>query len=191
MTVSTALHGRGPLWYRGLCARGVESHDTTLPGRTFSTLPRYAPSNVESVLTKRLFAEDGSVTTFVALHPDTKELLGYVEVKEHAGPFPEGYQSTAPEVQLPESPPEIHHLFTKVPRDGGNGKGVGSTLIQRVLAEERWASVGILVGCFERNRRAQAFYQKWGWRQVGKVEVEVGEGDKEIAHLLWLKGTHT
>ncbi|KZT55472.1 hypothetical protein CALCODRAFT_510087 [Calocera cornea HHB12733] len=165
----------------------LDSLDSTIPGKTFSDLPEYALPQVEPVLRARLLPEDGSVTTFVALHPATDELLGYIDVKHRGGPLPQGYRSTGT-VQLPDGVPEIDHLFTKVPREGGSGKGVGSALIQRVLAEESWTSAGIRLSCFEKNERALGFYRKWRWEQVGKIGLGVGE-DGETALVLWLKGT--
>ncbi|KZO97096.1 acyl-CoA N-acyltransferase [Calocera viscosa TUFC12733] len=167
----------------------LESIDTTVPGKTFSDQPGYTLEKVEAALSKRLLPEDGSVTTFVAVHPGTGELLGYVNVKEHGGPVLGGdYESTS-DVQTPEDPPEMDHLFTKVPKEGGSGKGVGSALLKRVLQEEKWAKRGIRVICFERNERALSFYRKWGFEQVGKLHNAGDWEDKETALVLWLKAT--
>jgi len=167
----------------------LDSLDTSVPGFTFSNKPGYELPEIEAHLRKRLLPEDDSETTFVALHPETGELVGYVNVKR-GKPLDSGCQM-ATDVRLPDEPPELDHLFTKVPKEGGSGKGVGSALMKRVLEEKRWTKEGIRLLCFEKNLRALEFYRRWGFVQVGRREgFDLGSGgDTETALILWLKAS--
>ncbi len=56
------------------------------------------------------------------------------------------------------------------------GRGVGAALIRACLDEARQADYGaVWLGVWERNARAQAFYRKWGFRDVGGKTFTVGE----------------
>jgi ribosomal protein S18 acetylase RimI-like enzyme len=55
------------------------------------------------------------------------------------------------------------------------GRGVGQALMQRCLDEARRAGRQTMwLGVWERNPRAQAFYRKWGFRQVGEQIFMLG-----------------
>ena len=56
------------------------------------------------------------------------------------------------------------------------GRGVGAALMQACLDEARQAHYGaVWLGVWERNDRAQAFYRKWGFRDVGAKTFTVGQ----------------
>lgn len=55
------------------------------------------------------------------------------------------------------------------------GRGVGHALMQRCLEEARAMGFQtIWLGVWEHNRRAQAFYRKWNFREVGEHIFQLG-----------------
>jgi ribosomal protein S18 acetylase RimI-like enzyme len=55
------------------------------------------------------------------------------------------------------------------------GRGVGRALMQRCMDEARRAGYSTMwLGVWERNRRAQAFYRKCGFRPVGERIFQLG-----------------
>jgi GNAT superfamily N-acetyltransferase len=55
------------------------------------------------------------------------------------------------------------------------GRGVGQALMQRCIEEARALGFQtIWLGVWERNRRAQAFYRKWDFREVGEHIFQLG-----------------
>jgi ribosomal protein S18 acetylase RimI-like enzyme len=55
------------------------------------------------------------------------------------------------------------------------GRGVGQALMQRCIEEARGLGFQtIWLGVWERNRRAQAFYRKWDFQEVGEHIFQLG-----------------
>lgn len=55
------------------------------------------------------------------------------------------------------------------------GRGVGQALMQRCLDEARARRFEIIwLGVWERNHRAQAFYRKWNFHEVGEHIFQLG-----------------
>ncbi|HEY0547169.1 MAG TPA: GNAT family N-acetyltransferase [Pyrinomonadaceae bacterium] len=55
------------------------------------------------------------------------------------------------------------------------GRGVGQALMQRCIDEARERGFQIIwLGVWERNRRAQAFYRKWNFCEVGEHIFQLG-----------------
>ena len=55
------------------------------------------------------------------------------------------------------------------------GRGVGEALMRACLDEAREAGCKtIWLGVWERNARAQAFYRKWGFQDVGEHPFQLG-----------------
>ena len=79
----------------------------------------------------------------------------------------------APSVTIAAVKPiEIVRLYA---RSAWIGHGVGAQLMRACLDTAR--SLGrdaIWLGVWERNRRAIAFYEKWGFRQIGSHPFHVG-----------------
>lgn len=55
------------------------------------------------------------------------------------------------------------------------GRGVGQALMQRCLNEAREMGFQTMwLGVWERNSRAQAFYRKWNFREIGEHIFQLG-----------------
>jgi len=55
------------------------------------------------------------------------------------------------------------------------GRGIGEALMRACLDDARKAGCNtIWLGVWERNARAQAFYRKWGFRDVGEHPFQLG-----------------
>ena len=69
-------------------------------------------------------------------------------------------------------PIELERIYVD---KNAHGRGVGAALMRACLAEARQAAFGaVWLGVWERNDRAQAFYRKWGFRDVGAKTFTVG-----------------
>lgn len=56
-----------------------------------------------------------------------------------------------------------------------HGRGVGPALMQRCLEEARGLGFQTMwLGVWERNHRAQAFYRKWNFQEVGEHIFQLG-----------------
>lgn len=56
------------------------------------------------------------------------------------------------------------------------GTGLGAALMRRVLeTAQAERCPAVVLGVWERNERAQAFYQRFGFREVGEVEFRLGQ----------------
>lgn len=112
--------------------------------------PEIQSAEVADPGSRFLIAEEGS------------ETVGYARLQ--AGPSP-------PEVGG-ATPIEIARLYS---RSAWIGRGVGGVLMRACLdTAERLGCDTIWLGVWERNRRAIAFYEKWGFRQVGTHEFLLG-----------------
>jgi GNAT superfamily N-acetyltransferase len=66
------------------------------------------------------------------------------------------------------------------------GRGLGSTLMEHCTRECRRRGHDVLwLGVWEQNRKAIAFYERWGFRRVGSEIFDVG-GDKQRDAILTL-----
>lgn len=103
---------------------------------------------------------DPAVTFF--LMEDEGKIIGYSLI--HGGQSHPAVASERP-VQLTRIYVDREHI----------GSGIGSRLIERSL-EEAAARVHDVVwlGVWERNQRAIAFYERWGFRQVGEMQFDFG-----------------
>ena len=79
----------------------------------------------------------------------------------------------APKAITGENPIELVRLY--VSRDH-IGSGVGAALMSECISEAlRRNHKTIWLGVWERNHRAQEFYRKWGFVEVGTHVFELGE----------------
>lgn len=78
-----------------------------------------------------------------------------------------------PEQVTGERPIELVRLY--VSRDS-LGTGVGATLMQACIDEaKRGGHQTLWLGVWEHNNRAQAFYRKWNFREVGTQAFQLGD----------------
>jgi len=79
----------------------------------------------------------------------------------------------APEQVTGERPIELVRLY--VSRDSV-GSGVGAALMQAYIDEvKRGGHQTLWLGVWEHNNRAQAFYRKWNFREVGTHLFQLGD----------------
>ncbi len=97
--------------------------------------------------------------------------------EDGAGDRPIGYarligESPVPGMTMPH-PLEISRLYL---RQSFMGKGYGSQLMQACVD---WAVEGgfqtLWLGVWEKNVRAQRFYEHWGFRRVGAMPFRLGK----------------
>lgn len=68
---------------------------------------------------------------------------------------------------------ELHQLYVL---GGWHGEGVGPALMDWALAAARGQGAGtLLLSVFVDNHRAQRFYTRYGFREVGRYEFRVGD----------------
>ncbi len=90
---------------------------------------------------------------------------------EHAGYAKLLLDSIEPEI-VAEKPMELNRLYSK---QEFLGKGVGKSLMERCLAEAKKHLCDTMwLGVWEFNPRAQAFYRKYGFYEVGKHIFQLG-----------------
>ena len=67
------------------------------------------------------------------------------------------------------------------------GTGLGSALMRRCLEIARAENcTAVVLGVWEHNERAKAFYQRFGFREIGEVEFKLGEDVQR--DLIYRKG---
>lgn len=72
-----------------------------------------------------------------------------------------------------DHPIEVHRFYTD---RHWHGKGVATVLMEACLAEARQRGHDVVwLGVWEHNPRAQAFYRKWGFEQVGTHVFLLGD----------------
>ncbi|KAH9891734.1 acyl-CoA N-acyltransferase [Cubamyces lactineus] len=143
----------------------IASHDTTLPGVTFSAEPFYAPDKVLERLRTRLFPPH-SLKTYVLEVAHTGEVVGYGNVKPRRDLDD---ASSASHEQCLEDQNEVDMFFVKA---GAGGRGYGTLLMEAIQKE--WAAHGELkLHVLKRNERAIRFYEKCGYRMVPGGEAVV------------------
>ena len=146
--------------------------------RTFSEsfAPQNAPENMSAYLAeafnpRRQAQELADPAGVFLLAEIDGELAGYAHM--HAGPPDiETYESAAT-AWLYARPIELVRIYAD---SAWIGKGVGPALMQACLDEARQRGCDLLwLGVWERNPRAQAFYQKWGFEKIGAHTFRLGD----------------
>ncbi len=134
------------------------------------------PDNMRSYL-----ADQFSVETITAelQDPQTKYLIAW-EWEDRIGYAKLQRGSTPPSVEGPESI-ELARLYVDPDR---LSRGVGSRLMQGCIELARQLGCKTLwLGVWERNLRAIAFYERWGFRKIGKQSCVVGD-DVQTDHVM-------
>lgn len=103
--------------------------------------------------------------TFLLAHMQA-ELVGYAKLRDNSAlGLPEGRD---PAGQL-----EIVALYVA---EDWIGTGLGAALMRASLAlAEQLHCTAVVLGVWEKNDRARAFYQRFGFREVGEHEFRMGQ----------------
>jgi GNAT superfamily N-acetyltransferase len=110
--------------------------------------------------TQRAELEDPDTTVFLAERDG--DAVGYVMLRERRAPSVVGLDDAL----------EIARLYA---RKRALGSGVGSALMQRALAEAAGRGKNaVWLGVWERNARAIAFYESWGFHRCGAQPFLLG-----------------
>lgn len=68
---------------------------------------------------------------------------------------------------------EIKRLYVL---DDWQGTGLGAALMRSILAlAEQLHCTAVVLGVWEKNTKARAFYQRFGFREIGQHEFRLGE----------------
>jgi diamine N-acetyltransferase len=120
----------------------------------------------------RLMLEVGRPEHRFYLAYEGKEPVGYLKLRY--GKIPEGLPAA--------SALEIARLYAV---KAYLGKGVGSLLMQLALTQARDEGYdAIWLGVWERNPRAIAFYEQWGFAKFSEVDFLLGN-DVQRDWLMW------
>jgi len=125
------------------------------------------PEDMEQFLSgpfslQKLVAEVESGDGLFLLAYHAGEPAGYARMRESAAPAAIGYIA----------PIEIARIYCE---KSFIGKGIGKTLMQACLdLALEMKKDGVWLGVWERNLRAIAFYQKWGFEKFGDHIFVVG-----------------
>ena len=104
---------------------------------------------------------------------DSRCVVQIAEVDEVAVGYAMLRSGAAPEQVTGERPIELVRLY--VSRDS-LGSGVGAALMQVCLEEAtRLGHQTLWLGVWEHNKRAQGFYRKWNFREVGTQLFQMGD----------------
>ena len=104
-------------------------------------------------------------TTFLLAHMQGA-LVGYAKLRE---PSPLGL----PDGQSPAGRLEIERLYVA---EDWLGTGLGAALMRAILAlAEQLHCTAVVLGVWEKNARALAFYQRFGFRRIGEHAFRLGQ----------------
>ena len=157
-----------------LTIRGGTSADATLladlGSRTFSET--FAVDNTIANM-EAYIAEAFSPTQQSAELSDPNTCFRIAQIDDVAVGYAMLRAGIPPESIKGEKPIELVRLY--VSRES-IGRGVGAALMQDCLSESATRGYETLwLGVWERNYRAQAFYRKWGFVEVGTHVFQLGD----------------
>ena len=102
--------------------------------------------------------------------PNSRFLI--LEEEGRIAGFAQIYFGSTSEGVKAQNPMEIVRIYA---RKVWIGKGIGAQLMQTCLKEAERAGCDVVwLGVWEKNPRAIAFYQKWGFEKVGTHVFQVG-----------------
>ncbi|URW75338.1 GNAT family N-acetyltransferase [Sphingomonas donggukensis] len=134
---------------------------------TFGSL--YRASDLAAFL-DRAFGADGLPSQIgapdfaIRLATDDGRIVGFAKVGPNALPFPQAEDANAV---------ELYQLYVL---GGYQGEGVGPALMDWAIAEARTRAADTLaLSVYVDNHRAQAFYRRYGFVDVGRFDFPVGE----------------
>lgn len=139
----------------------------TFPDAAPAVIPRQAVASfIEQNLSEaalRGFLDKGSYSFTLALDPQG-QILAYAGI-DHQAPQP------------PEVPGQAAYLSKFYLLASSRGSGLAQALLQEVKEQAKAdGRDGLYLGTHQENRRAQAFYEKSGFRKVGRREFELTAG---------------
>lgn len=137
--------------------------DTFAATTAAANMAAYLAENFSSTL--QLAELQDRDTTFLLAHMQA-ELVGYAKLRDHSAlGLPDGQDATG---RL-----EIERLYV---RDDWQGTGLGAALMRGILAlAEQLHCPAVVLGVWERNDRARAFYQRFGFREIGRHDFRLGQ----------------
>jgi ribosomal protein S18 acetylase RimI-like enzyme len=117
-------------------------------------------------------ADSFSVEKLTAELTDPLSIFLVAEVDGNASGYAKISSGGAPPGVVGEKSIELVRIYVS---QQWLGRGVGQALMQRCLDEAREMGFQtIWLGVWERNERAQAFYRKWNFREVGEHIFQLG-----------------
>ncbi len=103
---------------------------------------------------------------------DPDAVFFIAETDGRAAGYAKLQRSVVPDCVSSQSAAEIVRLYVE---QQYHGRGIGAALMRECIEEGKRLGVRTLwLGVWERNFRAQAFYRKWGFREVGSHEFRMG-----------------
>ena len=113
-----------------------------------------------------------SVERLTAELTDPLSTFFIAEVDGSAAGYAKIHSGEAPGNVEGQKPVELVRLYVA---QAWLGRGVGQALMQRCIDEAREMGFQtIWLGVWERNHRAQAFYRKWNFHEVGEHIFQLG-----------------
>lgn len=104
---------------------------------------------------------------------DPRAIFLIAEIEGRAGAYAKLQAGDAPACVTQDAPVELVRLYAA---RAWLGRGVGQELMRACIEEaRRGAHRTVWLGVWERNWRAQAFYRKWGFREVGSHVFMLGK----------------
>lgn len=142
-------------------------HDTFSADNTPENMAAYMTGAFGEALQRAELADD-RITVFLAERDG--DVAGYVMLRD----------VPSPDV-VPGHSIEIARLYAVKQHIGAR---VGAALMQRCIDEAaaRGRSA-IWLGVWERNTRAIAFYERWGFTDVGRLAFQLGD-DRQTDHIM-------
>jgi diamine N-acetyltransferase len=112
---------------------------------------------------------------------DPRSRFFLAEIDGEAVGYAKLHSGGAPECVTGPDPVEIARFYVVRER---HGSGVAQTLMQACIDAAREAGARtVWLAVWERNGRAQAFYRKWGFRDVGTQAFRLG-GDLQTDRVM-------
>jgi GNAT superfamily N-acetyltransferase len=103
---------------------------------------------------------------------DTRSIYLVAEIDNEAVGYAQLYAGVTPECVTGATPIELVRFYVVA---HWHGRGVSAALMPACIDEARRAGYQTLwLGVWEHNGRAQAFYRKWSFREVGEHIFQLG-----------------
>ena len=119
----------------------------------------------DSFSPEKQLAELEDANTVFLLARMQQELVGYAKLQFNS-------KLGVPSGKEPDQRVEVARLYV---REDWIGTGLGATLMRRILEEARQrACRSVVLGVWEKNERAIAFYQRFGFKSVGQQPFVLG-----------------